>query len=57
MRNEVPNAIDGFGRDAIDQGHPVPEDQVQYSELRWGNKRKNKIFIICMGLFSYLMME
>jgi len=42
MRNEIPNAIDGFGRDAIDQGHPVPEDQVQYSELRWGNNRKKQ---------------
>lgn len=42
MRNEIPNAIDGFGRDVIDQGHPVPEDQVEFSELRWGNNREKQ---------------
>jgi len=42
MRNEIPNAIDGFGRDVIDQGHPVPEDQVELSELRWGNNRETQ---------------
>ena len=39
MRNELPNAIDGFGRDAIDQGEWVPEEDVQLSELHWGNHR------------------
>ena len=42
MRNEIPNAIDGFGRDVIDQGHPVPEDQIVLSGLRWGNNRINQ---------------
>ena len=47
MRNEIPNAIDGFGRDVIDQGHPVPEDQIELSELRWGNNReKQNIFYL-----------
>ncbi|OSS41919.1 hypothetical protein DESAMIL20_1472 [Desulfurella amilsii] len=42
MRNKIPNAIDGFGRDVIDQGHPVPEDQIVSSGLQWGNNRINQ---------------
>lgn len=42
MRNHLPNAIDGFGRDAIDTGEFVPEDEVQLSELRWGNHKEHQ---------------
>ena len=40
MRNEIENAIDGFGRDAEESDEWIPEDERQYSELRWG-KYKN----------------
>lgn len=36
MRNEIENAIDGFGRDAEESDDWIPEDERQYSELRWG---------------------
>jgi hypothetical protein len=39
MRNRLPNAIDGFGRDVEDQGDYVPPEEVVLSELRWGNHR------------------
>lgn len=42
MRNKIPNAIDGFGRDVIDQGEYVPEDDVILSELRWGNNKESQ---------------
>lgn len=36
MRNEIENAIDGFGRDAEETDEWVPEDERHFSELRWG---------------------
>ena len=36
MRNEIQNAIDGFGRDAEESEEWVPEVDRQFSELRWG---------------------
>jgi len=44
MRNEIPNAIDGFGRDVESAGEFVPEDEIELSELRWGrNKERQNI--------------
>jgi hypothetical protein len=46
MRNEMANT-DGFGKDAIDQGHYVPEDEIEWTELQWGNNReKQNIFYL-----------
>lgn len=42
MRNKIPNAIDGFGRDVIDQSEYVPEEDVLLSELRWGNNKESQ---------------
>jgi hypothetical protein len=56
MRNKLPNAIDGFGRDVIDQGHPVPEDQVELSELRWVIIVINRTSSIFMALCNCSMM-
>jgi len=42
MRNELPNAIDGFGRDAIDSDEWLPDEEVQLSELRWGNHKDDQ---------------
>jgi len=36
MRNEIENAIDGFGRDAEETDEWVASDDRDYSELRWG---------------------
>lgn len=36
MRNEIENAIDGFGRDAEETDEWVEPDDRDYSELRWG---------------------
>ena len=39
MRNNIPNAIDGFGRDVEDQDEFFPDGIATLSELRWGNHR------------------
>ncbi len=41
MRNNLPNAIDGFGRDVIDSDEWLPEES-RLSELRWGNHKKDQ---------------
>lgn len=41
MRNNVNNAIDGFGRDA-ENADDVPEEDIIYSELRWGKHKENQ---------------
>ncbi|HAT2712285.1 TPA: DUF4917 family protein [Aeromonas hydrophila] len=40
MRKNARNAIDGFGRDREDTGDY--HDEPEYSELRWGNNRKEQ---------------
>lgn len=42
MRNDI-NSIDGFGRDPenLDTGEYIPEEEIEWSELRWG-KHKGK---------------
>ncbi|MCF6184223.1 MAG: DUF4917 family protein [Bacteroidales bacterium] len=43
MRNQVQNAIDGFGRDLetdLDSGEYIPPEDFEYSELRWGKYKK-----------------
>jgi hypothetical protein len=43
LRTAVPNAIDGFGRETIDQGHPVPSEEILWSEhLIWGKNRESQ---------------
>lgn len=39
MRNSIPNAVDGFGRDRENPDEYVPEEQLSYSELRWGRNQ------------------
>lgn len=42
MRNEIENAIDGFGRDAEEGDEWIPEEERQYSELRWGKYKSTQ---------------
>ena len=42
MRNKINNAIDGFGRDAENAEADVPEDEIIYSELRWGKHKETQ---------------
>lgn len=45
MRNNIPNAIDGFGRDKEDDTND--ENDIEYSELRWGkHKEKQTIYYL-----------
>jgi hypothetical protein len=39
IRNEIENAIDGFGRDSEESDEWIPEDEREYSELRWGKHK------------------
>lgn len=42
MRNNIPNSIDGFGRDRENDDEYVPEDELEFSELRWGRNKKGQ---------------
>lgn len=47
MRGQIFNPIDGFGRDRENPDEYVPEDEVEYSELRWGkHKSTQNIFYV-----------
>lgn len=39
MRNKGKIAIDGFGRDVEETDEYVPEDELEFSELRWGKHK------------------
>lgn len=42
MRNRHPGAIDGFGRDRENSDEFVPEEELEFSELRWGRNKKGQ---------------
>ncbi|MBN4053236.1 DUF4917 family protein [bacterium AH-315-L15] len=44
MRNhhKLPDHVDGFGRDLENDDEYVPEDEREYSELRWGRNREGQ---------------
>ena len=42
MRNGVHNPIDGFGRDLENANEFVPEEDLEFSELRWGRNKKGQ---------------
>jgi hypothetical protein len=42
MRNKIKNAIDGFGRDLEESDEWIPEDHMDYSELRWGKYKSTQ---------------
>jgi hypothetical protein len=44
MRNEVMESVDGFGRDRENpEDEYVPEEELEYSELRWGKYRDDQV--------------
>jgi hypothetical protein len=49
MRNQIPGAVDGFGRDKENPDEYLPDDQVEYSELRWGKHRDEQIIFYLHG--------
>ena len=47
MRNKVVESVDGFGRDRENPDEYVREEEVEYSELRWGKyKDSQRIFYV-----------
>jgi hypothetical protein len=47
MRNGIMKSIDGFGRERENPDEYVPDDELVYSELRWGkNKEGQNIFYV-----------
>lgn len=47
MRNDVLDSVDGFGRERLNPGEDLPEDEIEYSELRWGkHKGEQDIFYL-----------
>jgi Domain of unknown function (DUF4917) len=43
MRNEILCPVDGFGRYRENPDEFVPEDEIEYSELRWGKHKENQV--------------
>lgn len=47
MRNQIMESVDGFGRERENIDEFVPEEELEYSELRWGKyKEKQNIFYV-----------
>lgn len=47
MRNQIMRSVDGFGRDSENPDEFMPEEELEYSELRWGKyKEKQDIFYV-----------
>lgn len=47
MRQDVPNAIDGFGRELLNPVEAAQGEEQEWSELIWGkNKRRQNIFYL-----------
>ncbi len=42
MRNEIENAMDGFGRDVEEKEEWIASEDRQYSELRWGKYKEKQ---------------
>ena len=42
LRNKLNDAIDGFGRYRENPDEYVPEDELEYSELRWGKHKEDQ---------------
>jgi hypothetical protein len=54
MRNNINNAIDGFGRELEGNGDYVPEDELQNIELQWGKyKDDQNIFYLHGALLLF----
>lgn len=43
MRNEILQAVDGFGRYRENPDEFIPEDEIEYSELRWGKHKDDQV--------------
>ena len=43
MRSQVLQSVDGFGRDRENPDEYVPEEEIEYSELRWGKYREEQM--------------
>jgi len=47
MRNDLDQKGDGFGREAEESDEWIPEEEIQWSELRWGkNKDSQSIYYV-----------
>ena len=54
MRNSVKNAIDGFGRDLeTDIDDYVGDEDLEYSELRWGKHKKDQNVFYLHGTLPF----
>jgi hypothetical protein len=50
MRNNSPNCIDGFGREIENETDEyVPEEEIEYSELRWGKHKADQTIFYLHG--------
>jgi hypothetical protein len=49
MRNNASISIDGFGRELEETGEFIPEDEKEFSELRWGKHKSNQSIFYLHG--------
>jgi len=53
LRNNIENKGDGFGRDYEDTGEWIPEDQREFSELRWGRNKETQVVHYVHGALQF----
>lgn len=53
MRNQILNSVDGFGRDRENLDEFVPEDELEYSELRWGKHKDDQDIFYLHGALPF----
>lgn len=53
MRNQILDSVDGFGREREDPGEYVPEEDIEYSELRWGKHRAEQVIFYLHGTLPF----
>jgi hypothetical protein len=53
MRNYIPKAGDGFGRELLNPDEDVPREEQQWSELRWGKNRDDQNIYYLHGALPF----
>lgn len=53
MRNQIMASVDGFGRERENPDEYVPEEELEYSELRWGKYRDDQVIFYLHGALPF----
>ncbi len=53
MRNQIMESVDGFGRERENPDEYVPEEELEYSELRWGKYKEDQVIFYLHGALPF----